>query len=730
MRKLYFPLFLGAASIAGAAATFHYNVAGYDSNLPKALVVESSEMLTGVEYTVKKGGTSVASGTFGYGSIPTEWTNGFTVYYNLDFSQVKTPGNYTIEFVYNGSTVTSKTIVVADKNIADSTLGLVLNYFRLDRNTLTGHKTAWIKGSNNQHVNVYGGWSDASGDYGTYLSHLSYANYMNPQQIPLTVWALAFANERIPNMVASATSSGFALDESLWGADYLVRMQSEDGFFYMTVFNGWSASDDGWTLCAFSGSSGTMSSDYQAAYREGGGMAIAALARASTLGKNGEKTSQQYLAAAKKGFDHLENKQTLGGACEYCDNKVENIIDDYTALFAAMELYNATKESSYWTVAQNRAAHLIGRLSDEGYFWSDNNKTRPFYHASDAGLPLVALIRYLELEKDLAKATAVRTAAKKHLDWMIKVTDRSNNHFGYAKQVVKTGGSIKTSFFIPHDNETGYWFQGESARLGSLASAAVYASRMLGYADSVKAFGYAVDQLDWLLGKNPYDLSVMKGVGSKNPPAYQGYSNTTFKGGIANGITGKNMDGSGITWDNVSDIASQLSSLGETAADWQTWRWEEQWLPHATWYLMALATRYDEKPVKGAVVIPSSSSSGQGGPSSSAGGNGDIASSNSNGGNSNPTNSSGSKDNGGKNTDGLFQVTTAAGFSVLQSGNALQVSFASPAQRKFRLMDVHGHVVMSSDLLGSVNTVQTSSVPKGIYLVHVQGFAPKKIVVK
>ena len=694
MRKLYFPLFLSAVSIAGAA-TFHYNVAGYDSNLPKALVVESGDMLTGVEYTVKKGGTSVATGTFGYGSIPTGWTNGSTVYYNLDFSQVKEPGNYTVEFKYNGSPVTSGTITVADKNIANSTLGLVLNYFRLDRNTLAGHKTAWIKGSNNQYENVYGGWSDASGDYGTYLSHLSYANYMNPQQIPLTVWALAFTNEHIPALVKSSTSdASFALDESLWGADFLVRMQSKDGFFYMTVFNGWNASDDGWTLCAFTGSSGEKTANYQTAYREGGGMAIAALARASTLGKNGDYTSEQYLATAKKGFDHLESKQTLGGSCEYCDNRVENIIDDYTALFAAMELYNATKESSYWTVAQNRAAHLIGRLSDDGYFWSDNDKTRPFYHASDAGLPLVALVRYLELETDVDKAQAVRAAAKKHLDWMIKVTDRANNHFGYAKQVVKTGGSSKTSFFIPHDNETDYWWQGESARLGSLASAAVYASRMLGYADSTKAFGYAVDQLDWLLGKNPFDLSVMKGVGNKNPPAYQGYSSTTFDGGIANGITGKNTDGSGIVWDDY-----HAAGFSES---WQTWRWEEQWLPHATWYLMALATRYDEHPVKGAAVIPTSSSSNQDDNSSSD--SGDIES--------------------------LPQISKATAMTVTLAGNSLQVNFANPAQRRLRLMDVQGLVVMNAVLSDAANTVQLTSLPKGIYLVQVQGFAPKKIVVK
>ena len=727
MRKLYFPLFLSAASIAGAVTSFHYNAAGYDSDLPKALVVESSDMLTGVEYAVKKGGTSVATGTFGTGSIPTGWTNGFTVYYNLDFSQVKTPGDYTIEFESNENTVTSATITVADKNLASKTLGLVLNYFYNDRSLATEHTSVPLY-NGSASIDVHGGWRDASGDYGTYLSHLSYANYMNPQQIPLTVWALAHAHEHIPQAIKTSTDKAeFAVDEALWGADFLIRMLNTDGYFYMTVFNEWG--NGYWNICAFSGSDGKMSSNYQTAFREGGGMAIAALARASTLGKDGAYTSRQYIDAAKWAFNHLDTMQTIGGKCSYCDDKKENIIDDYTALMAACELYNATKDSKYLTVARTRASHLAGRISDEGYFWSDDAKTRPFYHASDAGLPLVALVRYLELETDLTKATTVRAVAKKHLDWMIKVTDRKNNHFGYAKQVVKTGGNIQTNFFIPHDNETGYWFQGESARQGSLASAAVYASRMLGYADSVQAFQYAADQLDWILGKNPYDVSMMKGIGTKNPPVYQTYSSTTLKGGIANGITGKNMDGSGIAWDDVSAIRSDLMTLGQDVAGWQTWRWEEQWLPHATWYLMALATRYDES-VKGAAVVPTSSSSGQGNSSSSAGGNGNINSSNSNGGESNPANSSSSKGKGGKNTDGLFQVVSAAGFSVLQSGNALQVSFASPAQRNFRLMDVHGHVVMSTALSSASNTIQLSSIPKGIYLVHVQGFAPKRIVVK
>lgn len=765
MRKIYIPLLLAVVS-AEASLSFYYNQAGYDSDGRGNLVVYSSEELEGAEWLIMKssdgGAYSVERGTFTAGINPDNWLSSGK-YYTVSLPSTLQEGEYYLSTTEGGAPWSevvpsnSGKFEISAGELKAKTLGPVLGYFRSDRSSATSHTYVYVGTYASAGVDVHGGWNDASGDYGTYLSHLSYANYMNPQQIPLTVWALAFANERIPAAVESATSDAeFAVDEALWGADFLVRMQNEAGYFYMTVFNQWGQSSS-WHLCAFSGSGGEMSNNYQTAYREGGGMAIAALARASTLGKDGSYTAEKYLEVAKAGFEHLESKQTLGGECSYCDDGVENIIDDYAALLAATELAMATGgKSQYLNVARDRAEHLVGRLSDDGYFWSDNAKTRPFYHASDAGLPVVALLRYLELENSFDyeacppewdcsinpsehMISLVTAAVKKHLNWMVNVTDRANNPFGYAKQVVKTGGAIQTNFFIPHDNETGYWFQGENARLGSLAAAAVYASRMLGYADSAKAFQYAADQLDWILGKNPYGLSFMEGVGTKNSTRYQSYSNT--KGGIANGITGKNMDGSGITWDNVSDIASQLSSLGESAADWQTWRWEEQWLPHATWYLMALATRYDEHPTK--VIFPTSSSSSQGGNSSSSSQTG--GSSSSSAGNTSVSSSSGDSDTdiedidekssssrsrGRRNTDGVYQIASVAGFSVLQSGNTLQVTFANPDQRKFHLMDVHGRVVMNTVLSNASNTVQLSTLPKGIYLVHVQGFAPKKIVVK
>ena len=71
---------------------------------------------------------------------------------------------------------------------------------------------------------------------------------------------------------------------------------------------------------------------------------------------------------------------------------MENIIDDYTGLLAAVELYRSTRSAQYREAADRRAANLLGRLTPAGWFRSDASD-RPFYHAADAGFPVLALPR-------------------------------------------------------------------------------------------------------------------------------------------------------------------------------------------------------------------------------------------------------------------------------------------------------------------------------------------------
>jgi len=112
--------------------------------------------------------------------------------------------------------------------------------------------------------------------------------------------------------------------------------------------------------------------DYQCAFREGGGMAIAALARISQWKKDGIFSSQQYLAGAERAFAHLQANNT-----RYDDDGKENIIDDYCALMAASELWIATDKSIYRDEARKRAKNLAGRMTPQGYL-SPTIQTAPF----------------------------------------------------------------------------------------------------------------------------------------------------------------------------------------------------------------------------------------------------------------------------------------------------------------------------------------------------------------
>jgi hypothetical protein len=71
-------------------------------------------------------------------------------------------------------------------------------------------------------------------------------------------------------------------------------------------------------------------------------------------------------------------------------------------------------------------------------------------------------------------------------------------------------------FFMPHTNETGYWWQGENARIASLSAAFTMGAQLADPSGELwydTLFAMATAQLDWILGKNPFAASMMHGLG-------------------------------------------------------------------------------------------------------------------------------------------------------------------------------------------------------------------------
>ncbi|EGQ8471020.1 MULTISPECIES: glycoside hydrolase family 9 protein [Vibrio] len=507
------------------------------------------------------------------------WHQGY--FYLIDFSSFTTSGDYFLQV----EDTRSSSFIVGEHILLDQTLSDVIHYFKSQRcGGIFDQQDRQLPVLNsNKKVDVHGGWYDASGDVSKYLSHLSYANYLNPQQTPMVVWNILKGVSLLEGSkdIAAFTRTRL-IEEALFGADFLVRMQNEKGFFYMTVFDKWSKDTAQREICAYETQLGHKFDDYQAGFRQGGGVAIAALAAASRLSVHGEYDQQKYRNAAENGYWHLKEHNT-----QYLNDGEENIIDEYCALLACVELFKATKETRYLEESRLWAQRLVARqMSDEQiqHFWSANQDgSRPYFHAAEAGLPVIALCEYLSIEDDSARAESVKRIVNLACEFEITISNKVINPFGYPRQYVKgVNESKREAFFVAHNNESGYWWQGENARLGSLATMAYLAQPHIASQEVQQQLSvFAQDALNWIVGLNPYDMCMLDGHGRNNPDYLPQYGFFNAKGGVCNGITGG--------FEDEEDIAFNPPAQKEDVL--QNWRWGEQWIPHGAWYLLAIMSQ-------------------------------------------------------------------------------------------------------------------------------------------
>ncbi|MFZ1381560.1 MAG: glycoside hydrolase family 9 protein [Scrofimicrobium sp.] len=455
-------------------------------------------------------------------------------------------------------------------------------------------------------VDARGGWLDASGDFSKFLSHLTYTPTMSPQQIPLCAWAFLEARSQLnahhPRFAAILDSK--LRDEGLYGADFIHRFQSPEGYFYTGIFDGLTK-DLNERLINAPLPDCVRCDRYQSSYRGGGGMAIAALARASIQEESGDFTRFEYLSAARKGFLHLEENNAkylfaLDLVTGELVGSTESIVDDYCALLAASELFAADPRPEYAEAAAHRMQSLVERYhrpgdGSPGWFvaWDDD---RPWFSNVETGLPVVALLRFADVfggvkaKSDIGELEALVVEARSLsitvMADVLRRTKSAPNPFGYARARMTNTGPLALrgtaphdGFFVPHVNETGYWWQGENANLGSLSHAAARVASLESTPQKLKEDlrEFATNQVEWIVGKNPFDACMLQGRGRGNPEYMVEYPN--IPGGIVNGITAGLED--------EQEIAFLTPELADSA---DSWRWAEQWIPHSAWYLLALST--------------------------------------------------------------------------------------------------------------------------------------------
>ena len=311
------------------------------------------------------------------------------IYWTIDFSDVRREGTFYLECDDSGDGIVSEPFVIGRSLLEHRMLSDVIYYFKGQRASGAldaADRALPFEDQTGRTIDAHGGWYDATGDYGKHLSHLSFSTYFNPQQLPLTAWALLEAHDLLDRRADPVTQQYLKrlLDEGAWGADYLVRIKAPNGSFYRSVSGAGTreaarGSPDrarppelrdqldaqrsppgralGRTEVRPYDHQPPDEREYESSFRAGGGLAIAALARAAAMKVPGE-LSANYLKTAQDAWAYLAEHNT-----ELTNDGHENIVDDYCALMAAMELFRATGDPQYRAAADRRAQSLVQRLA-------------------------------------------------------------------------------------------------------------------------------------------------------------------------------------------------------------------------------------------------------------------------------------------------------------------------------------------------------------------------------
>ncbi len=163
------------------------NHIGYERLGPKKAIIQTSQPRLS-SYTAllvcADSHQTVATLTVEKQGKVANWHQGH--FYLVDFSSFNTPGNYYLRFDH----LRSSHFEIGEHVLLDRTLSDVIHYFKSQRcgGIFDQQDRQAPLLNSSETADVHGGWYDASGDVSKYLSHLSYANYLNPQQTPMVVW--------------------------------------------------------------------------------------------------------------------------------------------------------------------------------------------------------------------------------------------------------------------------------------------------------------------------------------------------------------------------------------------------------------------------------------------------------------------------------------------------------------------------------------------------------------
>ncbi len=480
----------GTAAKANASGIFiRVNQVGYKPSASKVAMVLSNTNLNGIRYDVfNSSNTSVLNGTIS-ASNKGSWGDvggaNCAYTYALDFSSLSTVGSgYYIKI----NSYASPAFTISD-SVYSSLADLSMQFFKVQRCGNTNpkdHGACHVAGTSSSvdgkpdgasgTIDVTGGWHDAS-DYIKFMSTIGHVT-----DVMLTTYI------HHPEVFPSPGSTSGVLNEAKVGLDFIKKMwDNTNQMLYMEVADGldhdvenddldsrskyWPEKDN-----TIYGTSRPVHPCPAGTGANLAGKAAAALALGAKIwgDQNGPSfnaaLASNYLTAAQQIYTWGKTRTGIAGDADefYVDTDYK---DDMA--WAAAELYRATGTASYLTDAKS--------YCDSAGEW---------YNKSDTSL-----------NWSRAYAWANYEVASLDSSYKSTVINRMNNHLNVKKTYA----------------DAQFWNNSSQPKWGTyeaMSNNAVEAMMYQELSGNTTYSNLAGQQLDFMLGKNPWGVSMLNGAGT------------------------------------------------------------------------------------------------------------------------------------------------------------------------------------------------------------------------
>jgi len=501
------------------------NQVGYDCGAPKRFTVQSNFRARTATFSLRQhDGTVAFSGTLKpMGRIRGRYDNDWGYeYWRGDFTAFDRPGRYRIEVALDSVSDVSWPFEIGENLIWDKTARPAYRFFYYQRCgcEVPGFHRACHTDDGVQYQGRYCDLSGGWHDAG------DYNKYYNAPYVLGLVRAYGIARNAFDRQDQDGNKQGDFFDEILWGGDHCRRMIAPDGSAFAQITSGygfWGPPDAETDNTPSTGDERTLGGGAG----QDSGTHHAAMARIARYAKD----KKPWVEAAERGLQRSLTAKVRGLA-------------QFTT---AVDLYAATGDRKYADLA------------------------RQLLPGIGANEEVVEAVRDFDALVGEDHSAALRKALVDSAEELIKLAD---NPFG----VVTNGPADKPNYFgtPPSGNP---WRIGTNMRLCHSANIVALAYQ---YSPDPRYLTFIYDQINWILGNNPCDVSLVEGVGSAFVPTYHnrlmfaGVPRAAVPGSVINGIT-------------FRAAGEDIPYLDMTGVDIPNFSANECWLPHNTIYLNLLA---------------------------------------------------------------------------------------------------------------------------------------------